>query len=44
MEKNIKEIRNLLRMMLILLCEIRWFNEEQTKKICNKVKESNEWE
>ena len=39
MEKDIKEIRNLLRMLVILFCESRWYPKEEIEKIVKQTQE-----
>ena len=38
-KSELKEIRNILRMMLILLCQIKWYSMEDTEKLCNLPKD-----
>lgn len=39
---ELKEIRNILRMMLILLCQIKGYSMEDTEKLCKEVLEKTE--
>ena len=41
-KSDLKEIRNILRMMLILLCQIKWYSMEDTEKLCKEVLEKTE--